>query len=104
VIIGVGAIGCIPGFIIRKPNFQDCNEDVNQKVKPFTNKLPMKIQELKSQLPGSLFTIMDTFKFFKKIRNTPEKFGELIINFSNCFLICHISFLLLFLFGNTLFF
>ncbi|WJX36755.1 hypothetical protein P8452_24599 [Trifolium repens] len=75
VIIGVGPIGCIPGFIIRKPNFQDCNEDVNQKVKPFTNKLPMKIQELKSQLSGSLFTIMDTFKFFKKIRNSPEKFG-----------------------------
>jgi hypothetical protein len=93
VIIGVGPIGCIPGFIIRKPNFQDCNEDVNQKVKPFTNKLPMKIQELKSQLSGSLFTIMDTFKFFKKIRNSPEKFGELIINFSIYFLSHEFSFI-----------
>ncbi|XP_004499846.1 GDSL esterase/lipase At1g71691-like [Cicer arietinum] len=75
VIIGVGPIGCIPGYIIRKSHSQDCNEDVNQKVKPFSKKLPWMLQELKTQLSGSLFTILDSFKVFKKIRNSPEKFG-----------------------------
>jgi len=81
VIIGIGPIGCIPYFINKTPRSKDCNEDVNQKLKPFSTKLPWKLQELKTQLSGSLFTILDSFKMFKKIKDSPEKFGELIIDF-----------------------
>ncbi|RHN74247.1 putative cutinase [Medicago truncatula] len=59
---------------------------MNQMVKPFSNKLPWKLRELTTQLSGSVFTILDSFKMFKKIKNSSEKFGELIINFiqKNC--------------------
>ena len=77
----IGPIGCAPTFINRTSPSKDCNEDMNQKVKPFSNKLPWKLQELKTQLSGSLFTILDSLKMFKKIRNSPEQFGELIIKF-----------------------
>ncbi|XP_058766994.1 GDSL esterase/lipase At2g03980-like [Vicia villosa] len=77
VIIGIGPIGCIPSFIIKTPHSQNCNEVINQVVKLFTNKLPRKLQELKFKfkLSGSLFTILDSFKLFRKIQNSPEKFG-----------------------------
>ncbi|XP_057458209.1 GDSL esterase/lipase 7-like [Lotus japonicus] len=75
VVVAIGPIGCIPGFIIRKPDSQDCNEDVNKKVMPFSDKLPGKMQELQTQLPGSLFITLDSFNIFQEIRNSPEKFG-----------------------------
>lgn len=81
VIIAIGPIGCIPYFIDKNSRSKECNEDMNQMVKPFSNKLPLKLQELTTQLSGSVFTILDSFKMFKKIKNSPEKFGELIINF-----------------------
>ncbi|CAL5201519.1 unnamed protein product [Lathyrus oleraceus] len=77
VIIGLGPIGCIPGFITKKRHTQECNEVINQVVNLFTNKLPRKLQELKlkAKLSGSLFTILDSFKLFRKIQNSPENFG-----------------------------
>ncbi|TKY69120.1 GDSL esterase/lipase [Spatholobus suberectus] len=79
-ISGVGPIGCIPASIIKTPHSQDCNEDINQKVKPYSDKFPAKLQELQTQLSGSLFINLDTYNFFKQIRNSPEKFGFLDIS------------------------
>jgi len=81
VIGSIGPIGCAPAFINRTSSSKNCNEDMNQKVKHFSNKLPWKLQELKTELSGSLFTISDSLKMFMKIKNSPEQFGELIINF-----------------------
>ncbi|KEH38117.1 GDSL-like lipase/acylhydrolase [Medicago truncatula] len=75
VIIAIGPIGCIPDFIDKNSRSKDCNEDMNQMVKPFSNKLPWKLRELTTQLSGSVFTILDSFKMFKKIKNSSEKFG-----------------------------
>ncbi|KAK7295049.1 hypothetical protein RJT34_17952 [Clitoria ternatea] len=77
VVVGVGPVGCIPSFIIRTPQSQDCNEDINQKVKPFSDNLPGMLQELQAQLLGSLFVNVDTYNFFMKLRNSPEKFGSI---------------------------
>jgi hypothetical protein len=67
----IGPVGCAPSFINRTSSSKDCNEDMNQKVKHFSNKLPWMLQELKTQLPGSLFTISDSLKMFKKIKKFP---------------------------------
>jgi len=73
VIIAIGPIGCIPDFIDKKSRSKDCNEDMNEMVKPFSNKLPWKLRELTTQLSGSVFTILDSFKMFKKIKKFPRK-------------------------------
>ncbi|XP_027344355.1 GDSL esterase/lipase At1g71691-like [Abrus precatorius] len=75
VIVSVGPVGCIPGLIIRTLHSQYCNEDINQKIKPYSDKLHGTLQELQTQLPSSKFITMDTYNLYKVIRNSPEKFG-----------------------------
>ncbi|KAK7269550.1 hypothetical protein RIF29_22281 [Crotalaria pallida] len=86
-IVGVGQIGCAPFNYNRTltPNPQDCNEETNQKAKPFSDKLPKKVQKLQTQLPGSVFSILDGVNFFTKIKNNPEKFGFTTF-FKPCFI------------------
>jgi len=76
VITGIGQIGCIPISVTRTPFSQNCNEVVNQMVKPYSDKLPAKLQELQTQLSHSLFIILDTYNFFQKIRISPKNFGK----------------------------
>jgi len=76
VVSRIGQIGCTPTIIIRTTYSQKCNEDMNQKVKPYSDKLPRKLTELQTQLPHSLFVNLDNYNFSQKIRNSPEKFGK----------------------------
>ncbi|KAL2347925.1 hypothetical protein Fmac_001925 [Flemingia macrophylla] len=75
VINSIGPIGCIPANVIRTQHSQDCNEDINEKIKPYSDKLPGKLKHLQTQLSGSLFSYLDSYNFFMKIRKSPEKFG-----------------------------
>jgi len=68
VVAVVGQLGCSPS--------EFCDEIKNGKVKPMSDKLPRKLQELQSQLSGSLFISSNPFNFFNEIRKAPEKFGE----------------------------
>ncbi|KAK7269360.1 hypothetical protein RIF29_22085 [Crotalaria pallida] len=68
----VGQIGCSP--------FKFCIEDVNQIVKPCSDKLHSKLQELQKQLSGSLLVSTDAYNFFNEIKNAPEKFGLKVID------------------------
>jgi len=86
VISRIGQIGCTPISVIRTPFSQNCNEDVNQIVKLYSDKLPGKLQELQTQLSHSLFINVDNYSFSQKIRNSPEKFGKQFILFL-CFFI-----------------
>ncbi|QCD92224.1 zeta-carotene desaturase [Vigna unguiculata] len=63
VVSRIGQIGCTPTVSIRTPYSQKCNEDMNQKVKPYSDKLPGKLQELQTQLPHSLFVNLDNYNF-----------------------------------------
>jgi len=76
VVSRIGQIGCTSAFVIRTPYSQKCNEDINQKVKHYSDKLPGKLQELQTQLSNSLFINMDNYNFSEKIRNSPENFGK----------------------------
>nr|XP_007153101.1 hypothetical protein PHAVU_003G006900g [Phaseolus vulgaris]ESW25095.1 hypothetical protein PHAVU_003G006900g [Phaseolus vulgaris] len=75
VINRIGQIGCTPISVIRTPFSQNCNEDVNQMVKLYSDKLPRKLEELQTQLSHSLFINVDNYNFSEKIRNSPENFG-----------------------------
>jgi len=77
---------------------------MNQIVKTFSNKLPWKLRELTTQLSGSVFTILDSFKMFKKIKNSPEKFGELIINLFKIKKNCQMVFLYFYRLLSTTYF
>ncbi|XP_019455338.1 PREDICTED: GDSL esterase/lipase 7-like [Lupinus angustifolius] len=61
-------LGCSPS--------QFCNETINQKVKPSSDKLPIVIQKLQKQLSGSAFVYVDSFNFFNRIRNAPKEYGK----------------------------
>ena len=76
VVSRIGQIGCTPTCVIRTPYFQKCNEDINQKVKHYSDKLPGKLRELQTQLPHSLFINLDNYNFSQKIRKSPENFGK----------------------------
>lgn len=76
-ISNIGPIGCAPASVIRTPHTKDCNENMNQMVKPYSDKLPRKLQDMQTELSSSLFINLDTYNFFNKIRNSPEKFGKL---------------------------
>lgn len=80
--VGIGQIGCSPRYIIRKQNSKMCNEDVNQKIKPFSDNLPQKLQILKTQLSNSLFVTVQSFNYYNKIRKSPETYGEQQLNSS----------------------
>ncbi|XP_020216254.1 GDSL esterase/lipase At2g03980 [Cajanus cajan] len=75
VINSIGPVGCIPAIVIRTPHSEYCNEEINQKVKPYSEKLPGKLHDLQTQLSGSLFINLDSYNFFMKIRNSPQIFG-----------------------------
>ncbi|XP_019455141.1 PREDICTED: GDSL esterase/lipase At2g03980-like [Lupinus angustifolius] len=60
-------LGCSPS--------QFCNETINRKVKPSSDKLPIVIQKLQKQLSGSLFVYVDSFNFFNRIRNAPKRYA-----------------------------
>jgi len=75
VISRIGPIGCVPAYVIRTPYSHMCNEDMNQKVKPYSDKLPGKLQELQNKLSHSQLIYVDTYNFFLKIRKSPENFG-----------------------------
>ncbi|XP_019431072.1 PREDICTED: GDSL esterase/lipase At2g03980-like [Lupinus angustifolius] len=62
-------LGCSPS--------QFCNETINRKVKPSSEKLPIVIQKLQNQLSGSSFVYVDSFNFFNRIRNAPKEYGKL---------------------------
>ncbi|XP_017426381.1 GDSL esterase/lipase At2g03980 [Vigna angularis] len=83
VVSRIGEIGCTPTCVIRTPYSQKCNEDINQKVKHYSEKLPVKLQELQTQLSHSHFINLDNYNFSQKIRNSPEKFGFKYI-FDSC--------------------
>jgi len=80
VISRIGLIGCTPSNVIRTPYSQHCNDDMNQEVKPYSDKLPTKLQELQNMLSHSLFINVDTYNFFQKIRNSPDNFGIPLIS------------------------
>ncbi|KAF1863276.1 hypothetical protein Lal_00031361 [Lupinus albus] len=63
----VNQIGCSPNLY--------CNETINQMVKPCSNKLLMKVQEMEKQFSGSMFVSANGFNFFDKIKNDPQKYG-----------------------------
>ncbi|KAF1862909.1 hypothetical protein Lal_00009289 [Lupinus albus] len=67
VVAVAGQLGCSPS--------EFCDEIKNEKVKPLSDKLPRKLQELQTQLSGSLFISSNPFNFFNEIRKAPEKFG-----------------------------
>ncbi|XP_019451700.1 PREDICTED: GDSL esterase/lipase At1g71691-like [Lupinus angustifolius] len=62
-----GQLGCSPSKF--------CDEVKNEKIKPLSDKLPKKLQELQSQLSGSSFISANPFNFFNEIKNAPEKYG-----------------------------
>ncbi|XP_019455143.1 PREDICTED: GDSL esterase/lipase At5g55050-like [Lupinus angustifolius] len=64
-------LGCSPS--------QFCNESINRKVKPSSDKLPIVIRKLQNQLSGSSFVYVDSFNFFNRIRNAPKEYGFTII-------------------------
>ncbi|WVZ12597.1 hypothetical protein V8G54_017127 [Vigna mungo] len=53
VVSRIGQIGCTPICVIRTPDSQECNEDINQKIKYYSDKLPGKLQE-KAAFPAGL--------------------------------------------------
>ncbi|XP_019431073.1 PREDICTED: GDSL esterase/lipase At1g71691-like [Lupinus angustifolius] len=61
-------LGCSPS--------QFCNETINRKVKPSSDKLPIVIQKFQNQLSGSSFVYVDSFNFFNRIRNAPKEYGK----------------------------
>ncbi|KAE9604875.1 hypothetical protein Lal_00036909 [Lupinus albus] len=67
VVAVAGQLGCGPS------NF--CDEVKNEKIKPLSDKLPKKLQELQTQLSGSSFISANPFNFFNEIKNAPEKYG-----------------------------
>jgi len=79
VVSTIGQIGCTPTCVIRIPYSQKCNEDINQKVKHYSDKLPGKLQDLQTQLSHSIFINLDNYNFSQKIRNSPENFGKQLL-------------------------
>ncbi|KAE9595389.1 putative triacylglycerol lipase [Lupinus albus] len=63
----VNQVGCSPNLY--------CNETINQMVKPCSDKLLMKVQEMEKQFSGSMFVSSNGFNFFNKIKNDPKKYG-----------------------------
>ncbi|WVY92123.1 hypothetical protein V8G54_037637 [Vigna mungo] len=86
VVSRIGQIGCTPVSVVRTPYSLKCNEDINQKVKHYSNKLSGKLQELQTQLLNSHFINLDNYNFTQKIRNSLENFGKQHFHGSNIFL------------------
>ncbi|CAL0314875.1 unnamed protein product [Lupinus luteus] len=68
----VNQIGCSPNLY--------CNETINQMVKPCSDKLLMKVQEMEKKFSGSMFVSANGFNFFNKIKNDPKKYGFINIS------------------------
>ncbi|CAL0318904.1 unnamed protein product [Lupinus luteus] len=67
VVAVAGQLGCSPSKF--------CEEVKNEKIKPLSDKLPKKLQDLQAQLSGSSFISSNPFNFFNEIKNAPEKYG-----------------------------
>ncbi|XP_058183552.1 GDSL esterase/lipase At1g71691-like [Rhododendron vialii] len=69
-------MGCTPLYANQSdPLAICCNESINQLLMPFNNSLPTTLMKLQSDLPGSVFSNSDDFRFVSDLKSNVAKYG-----------------------------
>ncbi|KAG9448607.1 hypothetical protein H6P81_008572 [Aristolochia fimbriata] len=84
-LVGIGALGCIPSQLAMVNGNDSCVERVNYLVSAFNERLQQKlIPSLNSSLPGSYFVYHDVYSVFSDIVHNPSKYGFTVANKACC--------------------
>ncbi|CAL5354910.1 unnamed protein product [Camellia sinensis] len=70
-------LGCTPLYAnASDPLAICCNETINQLVRPYSNKLPVMLKELQSNLSGAVFSHSNDFEFVEDLKENPTNYGS----------------------------
>ncbi|XP_068636387.1 GDSL esterase/lipase 7 [Aristolochia californica] len=84
VLVGIGALGCIPSQLAMVNGNDSCVERVNYIVSAFNERLQQLVPSLNSTLPGSYFVFHDVYSVFSDIVHNPSKYGFTVANKACC--------------------
>ncbi|KAI7993977.1 GDSL esterase/lipase [Camellia lanceoleosa] len=76
VVKNIWPLGCLPHFVNQlDPRAVSCNETINQLVVPYSNNLPIMLNDLQSYLIGAAFSHSNEFQFVADLMENPRKYG-----------------------------
>ncbi|KAI7993984.1 GDSL esterase/lipase [Camellia lanceoleosa] len=76
VVKNIWPLGCLPHFVNQlDPRAVSCNETINQLVVPYSNSLPILLNDLQSYLIGAAFSQSNEFQFVADLMENPRKYG-----------------------------
>ncbi|XP_077217474.1 GDSL-motif lipase 7 [Tasmannia lanceolata] len=84
VLVGIGALGCIPSQLSMASGNNGCVERVNNLVTAFNDRLVQMSNTLNATLPGSFFVYQNIYGVFSDMINNPSNYGFSVANKACC--------------------